>query len=78
VRPEDVGLGEDLRKGYRRTDLHDAWRRYLPQMSASSATAAIDAGQRPAEVAPVADVADSRATARGALFECDDPARWTQ
>jgi hypothetical protein len=78
VRPEDVRLGEDVRKGYRRTDLHDAWRRYLPQMSATSATAANDAGQRPAQVADVADVADSRETASGVLFEFDNPARWTQ
>jgi hypothetical protein len=78
VRPEDVRIGEDVRKGYRRADLHDAWRRYLPPAGATSATAATDAGQRPAQVAPVADVAATEETAGGVLFEPDDPRRFTQ
>jgi hypothetical protein len=30
VRPDNVRVGEEVRKGYRRGDLHDAWTRYLP------------------------------------------------
>jgi hypothetical protein len=80
VRPDDVRIGEEIRKGYKREDLHDAWRRYLPQTSATSATAATDAGQRPAEVAPVADVAAAGETVGGVLFELepDDPRRFTR
>jgi hypothetical protein len=42
VRPVDVRIGDRVRKGYQRADLHDAWQRYLsvPGRSATSATGA--------------------------------------
>jgi hypothetical protein len=40
VESKDVRLGNDVRKGYRREDLHDAWVRYLPAASAERATGA--------------------------------------
>jgi hypothetical protein len=41
VRPGDVRTGSDVRKGYKRAELHDAWQRYLPaEKSATSATCA--------------------------------------
>jgi len=31
VKPVDVRANEEVKKGYRRTDLHDAWQRYVPE-----------------------------------------------
>ena len=42
VKPTDVRIGVVL-KGYRRADLHDAWRRYLPPLSEEGATGATGA-----------------------------------
>jgi hypothetical protein len=71
VRPTNVRVGEEVRKGYLRADLHSEWRRYLPDpgTGATAATSVPAAGQRPAEVAPVADVALPGDRDSGALFD---------
>ncbi len=74
VRPTTIRDGDATPKGYRRADLHDAWARYLPdtpKASATSATSANGAGQRPADVAAVADVA-LPGEERDALFDPDE------
>jgi hypothetical protein len=43
VIPQDVRIGNQVRKGYRREDLHDPWSRYLSHASATSATGATNA-----------------------------------
>jgi hypothetical protein len=56
----DVRIGGLVRKGYDRTDLDDAWSRYLPPQgegSATSATSATAAENSDGRVADVADVA---------------------
>jgi hypothetical protein len=45
IRSKDVRIGDAVNKGYRREDLHDAWKRYLPspqEENATSATSATD------------------------------------
>jgi uncharacterized protein DUF3631 len=59
IRPRDVKLDDINRKGYRREDLSDPWRRYLPTPSATSATSATALAST---VAQVVDVADTPAT----------------
>jgi Protein of unknown function (DUF3631) len=84
VRPANVRTGEEVRKGYLRADLHDAWTRYLPQpeTAATAATAATPQASTASAVTHVADVAATgdRETGNGALFEYgpDDPRRFTQ
>jgi uncharacterized protein DUF3631 len=39
VRPTNVRVGEEVRKGYLRADLHDAWTRYLPHPEARATAA---------------------------------------
>jgi Protein of unknown function (DUF3631) len=75
VRPTTIRVGDATPKGYRREDLADAWSRYLPDTPETSATSATP---QASTVAPVADVADSQEEASGALFEFDNPARWTR
>jgi hypothetical protein len=75
VRPTTIRVGDATPKGYRREDLADAWSRYLPDTPETGATSATP---QASTVAPVADVADSRGIASGALFEFDDPGRWTR
>jgi hypothetical protein len=75
LRPTTIRVGDATPKGYRREDLADAWSRYLPDTPETSATSATP---QASTVAPVADVADSQGEASGALFEFDNPARWTQ
>ncbi|HEV8526410.1 MAG TPA: DUF3631 domain-containing protein [Actinomycetes bacterium] len=55
VRPRDVKLDDTNRKGYRREDLSDPWRRYLPTPSATSAISATALASTVADVAHVAD-----------------------
>lgn len=60
VGPANLNLGGvSRRKGYRRTDLHDAWTRYLPPRADLSATAATtvtaQAGRTPQGSGQVAD-----------------------
>ena len=40
VRPTAIRINEIVLKGYRRADLHDAWRRYLPPLSEEGVTGA--------------------------------------
>jgi hypothetical protein len=40
IKPNDIRKGADVHKGYKRSDLYDAWLRYLPAESATSATSA--------------------------------------
>ena len=60
IKSKNVRIGEHIAKGYARTDLWDAWQRYLgasPRGSATCATSATspgDAGQRVTDVAHVA------------------------
>ena len=64
VRPKNVRIGETVPKGYTTEDLADAWSRYLPPQTATSATAYASASQIPrltsavARVAAVADLAE--------------------
>lgn len=61
IQPTTIRLGERTLRGYRRSDLEDAWSRYLPpQESATSATTATDPADPTPRVAHVADVADLR------------------
>jgi hypothetical protein len=59
VAPRNVRIGEATPKGYRREDLHDAWVRYVPDVSPGSATSATSATYPGDVVAHVADVAAS-------------------
>lgn len=56
IKPTTVRLGTQTPKGYRREDLHDAWKRYLSEPRIGTATSATRATQ-PADVSDVADVA---------------------
>ena len=47
VKPTDVRIDRVVLKGYRRTDLHDAWRRYLPPLPEEGATGATGATDQP-------------------------------
>lgn len=57
IKPVTVRIGDSTPKGYRRTDLHDSWNRYLPSVAPESATSATRATV-PAHLTDVADVAD--------------------
>jgi Protein of unknown function (DUF3631) len=74
VRPTTIRVGDATPKGYRREDLADAWVRYLPDTPEKSATSETP---QASGVAPVADVA-LPAGQRGALFDPDDPGRFTR
>jgi hypothetical protein len=74
VRPANVRDGDEVRKGYRRADLHDAWTRYLPDTPETSATSATP---QASAVTPVADVALPEEE-KGALFDPNDPRRFTR
>lgn len=77
VRPVDVRIGEQVKKGYHRADLVDAWARYLPpsspppEKSATSATAATSQVAGPESVADEERVADTSATAPAGATEND-------
>lgn len=43
ITPHDIRVGDTVVKGYTREDMHDAWTRYLPVASDSSATTATTA-----------------------------------
>jgi hypothetical protein len=67
VRPEQVWVGDTNLRGYKRTDLWDAWQRYLPVERLKSARSARTAEPEPAEheesdpdLADLADLADLR------------------
>jgi hypothetical protein len=61
IKPKVVRVGEATPRGYHREDFHDAWSRYVPPLSATSATPL---------ASHVADVADTR----GKLCTiCDQP-----
>ena len=47
VKSKDVRIGSVVLKGYRRADLHDVWRRYLPPLSEEGATGATGATDQP-------------------------------
>ena len=47
VKPKDIRIDDVVLKGYRRADLHDAWRRYLPPLSEEGATGATGATDQP-------------------------------
>jgi hypothetical protein len=67
VRPANVRTGDEVRKGYARADLHDAWARYLPRVetSATAATGATPQVSAASTVTPVADVAANGAREAG-------------
>jgi hypothetical protein len=54
IKPTDVKLDGTNRKGYRREDLHDPWRRYLPPEQGGSATNATSATAQVSEPGAVA------------------------
>lgn len=58
VKSRAVRIGDETPRGYRREDLYDAWSRYLPAASETSATSATGLASTVADVAPVADTAD--------------------
>ena len=68
IKSKDIKIDGVAVKGYDRTDLHDAWSRYLPPLAEGSATSATNAtrpeiqAEKVAE--EVADVADEVADAR--------------
>jgi len=65
VKSKTVRIGEHTPRGYKRTDLFDVWRRYLPQppdKSATSATSSANDECRDASVADVVDVVDLSAS----------------
>jgi hypothetical protein len=57
VRPKNVRIGENVPKGYTSEDLADAWSRYLPRESATSATGYTVATEIPGLTSDVARVA---------------------
>ena len=60
ITSKNVRIREHIVKGYQRSDLHDAWQRYLgppPTGSATSATAATNQPREPSKAEEVADVA---------------------
>lgn len=66
VSPHVVRIGDQTPRGYERTDLHDAWLRYLPALlppdSATSATNETVQVRAPSSVADAGHVADTSAT----------------
>jgi hypothetical protein len=54
VRPVVVRIGDATPRGYRRSDLHSAWRSYLPGGTATPATSATSLASHVADVAGVA------------------------
>jgi hypothetical protein len=56
VKPKGVRIGDTTPRGYRREDLYEPWKRYLPPESATSATSTTCLIS---DVADVADVADT-------------------
>jgi Protein of unknown function (DUF3631) len=73
VKPADVRIDKVVLKGYRRSDLHDAWRRYLPPLSEEGATGATratgelfqEAGHSATESEPATDRPEPRHEAAG-------------
>lgn len=61
TRPTTLRIGDTTPKGYRRSDLWDAWTRYLPPSPSGSATSTTSAADSP-NVAAVADVSLVRET----------------
>jgi hypothetical protein len=58
VKPANIRMGDEVVKGYRREDLHDAWARYLGSPKDEPATSATSATPKDARRVPVAHVAD--------------------
>ena len=54
VKATQVRIGENTPRGYRRSDLHEAWRSYLPGGSETSATSATSLASHVLDVADVA------------------------
>lgn len=54
IKSRTVRIGDSTPRGYRQQDLYDAWRRYLPDGGATSATSATPLARAVADVAPVA------------------------
>jgi Protein of unknown function (DUF3631) len=66
VKATQVRIGENTPRGYRRSDLHEAWRSYLPGGSETSTTSATSLASH---VLDVADVAHPRQACAG----CGEP-----
>jgi hypothetical protein len=77
VRPADVKIGGLVRKGYRRSDPHDPWKRYLPdpEMDATSATSATHDPGHPASGETDQPVGSAR-SAGSAAAEVDWDGWW--
>jgi hypothetical protein len=76
VKPTNIRTGDDVAKGYRREDLHDAWVRYLGSPKgepATSATAATSEAVGGVSVAHVADVAHRREANPERCAHCGRP-----
>jgi hypothetical protein len=74
VRPAHLRFGEETRKGYRRADLRDAWTRYLPDTPQEPETSETP---QASGVPHVSDVSVPGGE-KGALFDPDDPRRFTR
>jgi hypothetical protein len=80
VRPGDVRHGSDVRKGYKRAELHDAWLRYLPPSGDSATTAtpatcagsASDASERERSSGPSSHDGEKKSATRPCA-KCGDP-----
>jgi hypothetical protein len=62
VHSKDVRVGEAVRKGYTRADLHDPWSRYLPPLGQERATRATSATPGASGVADGPDASATKAT----------------
>jgi hypothetical protein len=72
IKSRDVRIDGEIRKGFYRSDFHEAWRRYLDPLSATSATSATKLINKTKNVADVADVA-ARATKVSKANGCEHP-----
>ena len=76
VKPGKLRIGHSTANGYRRTDLHDAWQRYLPASPHVSGTSGTSGADQPVGVPHVPDVPlpegeEESADLGGTCLRCD-------
>ncbi|CCK59356.1 DUF3631 domain-containing protein [Mycobacterium canetti] len=59
IKSQDVWTPAGARKGYRREDMWDAWRRYLPPETGDVGDVGDVGDEKPQDIADLADIADS-------------------
>jgi hypothetical protein len=72
VKATQVRIGETTPRGYRRSDLHEAWRSYLPGGSETSTTSATSLASHVLDVADVAHTRQTCAVCGQPMTACED------